>query len=146
MENAPKILKIIFQTLGVIFFIIAVFSLFSFGAQFYLYSKTNIWKPLMTFSFAGFGFIGSYAFWKYQKWAVVIFSVNFINILLIQALNFTTLNRAALPVLLSGGILLLVYFSRHYLNGAYLKWLPVLLFVVFTLLNQISLRYLLGVW
>ena len=144
MENAPKLLKIIFQIFGAIFFIIAVLSLFSFGAQFYLYSKTNIWKPLMTLSFAGFGFIGSYALWKYQKWAAVIFSVNFINILLTQALNFTTLNRAALPILLSGIILLLIYFSRRHLNGVYLKWLPIFLFLGFTLLNQISLGYLLG--
>lgn len=105
----------------------------------------------MTLSFAGFGFIGSFALWGYKKWSVVIFSINFLNILLTQALNLktlnsTTLNRVALPILLSGGVLLLVYFSRHRLNGVYLKWLPILLFAGFTLLNQISLGYILGIW
>lgn len=144
MENAPKFLKIVFRILGVIFFVIAVLSLYIFGVQLYFYSKINIWKPLMTLSFVGFGFISSYALWGYKKWAVVIFSVNFANILLTQALNPTTLNRAILPILLSGGVLSLVYFSRRHLNGDYLKWLPILLFLVFTLLNQISLKYLLG--
>ena len=98
----------------------------------------------MTLSFVGFGFISSYALWGYKKWLVVIFGINFVNVLWTQSLKLIYYgipysSRDAAAILLSGGILLLVYFSRHRLNGIYLKWLPILLFVGFVLLNQISL-------
>ncbi|MEW6408205.1 MAG: hypothetical protein AB1465_05975 [Patescibacteria group bacterium] len=50
------------------------------------------------------------------------------------------------PHALCGSILLLVYLSRHYLEGIYFKRLPIFLFLVFVVLNQISLTRLLGVW
>jgi len=140
----PKPLKIVFRILSIIFLVIAAISLLSFCAQLYFYYKTNIWRPLLTLSFVGFGFISSYALWGYKKWLVVIFGINFVNVLWTQSLKLIYYgipysSRDAAAILLSGGILLLVYFSRHRLNGIYLKWLPILLFVGFVLLNQISL-------
>ncbi len=153
-KHMHKLLKIALRVISVIILIIAIFSLLSFCVQIYLYHKINIWRPLITLSFIGLGFIGFYALWGYKKWLVVILGVNFVNVLSTQALKLTyhgtccstTPSRAAIAILLSGSVLLLVYFSRHHLNGAYLKWLPILIFVGFILLNQISLRHLLGAW
>lgn len=143
----PKLLKIAFRFLSVIFLVIAIISLLSFCAQLYFYYKTNIWRPLLTLGFVGLGFIGFYALWGYKKWAIAIFGVNFVNVLLTQALRLfyqgtccsNITGRDAAAILLSGGVLLLIYFSRRHLNGIYLKWLPILLFVGFVLLSQISL-------
>ena len=153
-KNMPKLLKIIFQVFGVIILVIAVFSLLSFCVQLYLYHKTNIWRPFITLSFVGLGFVGFYALWGYKKWLVVILGINFLNVLSTQRLKLdyqgtccsTTPGLAAIAILLSGSVLLLIYFSRHRLNGAYLNWLPILIFVGFILLNQMSLRHLLGAW
>ena len=116
----PKALKIIFRILSIITLTIAVVSLLIFSLQFlrYFLYKTDIWRPLITLSFVGLGFIGSYALWKHQKWLVVIFGINFINVLWSQSLKLayhgtccsTTPDRAAAAILLSGSILLLVYF------------------------------------
>jgi len=150
----PKLLKIVFQVFGVIILIIAILSLLGFCVQIYSHYKTNIWRPLITLSFVGLGFVGFYALWKYKKWLVVILGINFINVLSTQTLKLTyqgtccstTPSRAAIAILLSGGVLLLVYFSRRHLKGAYLNWLSILIFTGFILLNQISLRHLLGTW
>ena len=80
-KGMPKLLRIIFRVLGVIILIVAIVSLFSFCVQLYSHYKTNIWRPLLTLSFVGFGFIGFYAFWGYKKWLVVILGINFINVL-----------------------------------------------------------------
>ncbi len=153
-KNMPKILTIIFRILSIIILATAILSLIIFCLQLWFYYKTNLWRPLLTLSFAGLGFIGGFGLWKHQKWIVVIFGINFINVLVAQSLKLThhgtccstTPPFAALAILLSGSILLLVYFSRRYLSGIYLRWLPIILFVGFVLLNQISLRHLLGAW
>ena len=149
-------LRIIFRIISAVVLTIAVVSLLIFSLQFlrYFLYKTDIWRPLITFSFVGFGLIGSYALWNYRKWAIVIYGINFINVLWTQLLKLTyygtccstTPDRAAIAILLSGSFLLLVYFFRRRLNGNYLKWLPILLFIGFVILNQISLRHLLGAW
>ncbi len=156
MQNIPKFLKIVFRVISVIMLIIAIASLLIFILQFlrFLIYKTDIWRPLLTLSFVGFGLIGSYALWECKKWFVVIFGINFVNVLWAQSLKLTyhgaccstTPNRAAIAISLSASVLLLAYFSRRHLSGVYLKCLPILLFVGFVLLNQISLRYLLGAW
>lgn len=84
----------------------------------------------------------------------IVLGINFINVLIAQFFKLahqgtccsTTPGRAAIAILLSGSVLLLVYFSRRRLDGVYLTWLPILIFGAFVLLNQISLRYLLGLW
>ncbi len=152
-----KTLKVIFQIISVAILIIALISLMILFLQilrFFHYKTGNIWRPLLNFSFIGLGLIGSYALWKFEKWAVVIYGINFINVLLAQSFKLTYLgtccsttpNRAATSILLSGSILLLVYLSRRHFDGVYLKRLPILLFLGFLLLSQISLTRLLGVW
>ncbi len=155
--KTQKTLKVVFRIISVMLLIIAIISLLILFFQilrFLYYKNGDIWRPLLNFSFIGLGVIGAYALWKFEKWAVVIYGINFINVLIAQSFKLTYLgtccsttpNRAATSILLSGGILLLVYLSRRYLEGVYFKRLPIFLFLVFLILNQISLTRLLGVW
>jgi len=150
------VLKIIFRIISLLILVVAFLSigiLFIQIIRFFNYGIGNIWRPLLNLSFAGFGIIGFYALWKFEKWSVVIYGVNFINVLIAQWFKLTefgsccstTPSRAATAILLSGGILLLVYLSRRYLCGPYIKWLPIIIFIILIILNQLSLSYLLDI-
>ena len=150
------ILKIIFKILSLLVLAVAFLSLgilFIQTIRFFYYGIGNIWRPLLNLSFAGLGIIGFYGLWKFEKWIIVIFGINFINVLIAQWFKLTELgsccsttpNRAAAAILLSGGVLSLVYLSRKHLYGPYIKWLPIVLFVALIILNQISLSYLLDI-
>jgi len=154
--EAQKILKIIFRIISVIILAIAILSLLILilsSVKFFYYKTETVWRPLLNFSFVGLGVIGFYALWKFEKWTVIIYGINFINVLIAQFFKLTNLgsccsttpNRAAISILLSGGILLLVYLSRRHLYGSYIKWLPIILFIFFLILNQISLSHLLDI-
>lgn len=156
-KNMPKLFKITFQTIGIILLTIAAASFLIFLINLLLYPyyhQVSFWRILLILSFAGLGFIGGYGLWKRQKWTIIVLGANFINVLIAQFFKLThqgtccstTPPFAATAVLLSGGVLLLVYFSRRHLNGILLKWLPIILFAAFLILNQISLTRLLGVW
>ena len=150
MESAQGIIKkpplgllIVYRFISIILLTIAILTFFV--ALYKFYHVIN-YLPFVFLSFAFFGFFFSYGFWMYRRWVIIhlvlnlasAITINLLKLFLVWHFSSRGVLIALISIALAAGLLALMYFTRHFLIGEYIKPKILIVFVFFWLVSLLN--------
>mgnify|MGYP001573526494 FL=1 len=145
----PRILRIVFVVLSIIFLALGLMSLLNTVLGFRT-SGGTLWFNLV---YTALNFLTSYGLFTEKKWIVPVLGINWVGTIILLQMrlyfspgSFDIISRDGLMIVLSTAFFWLTYASRRYLSGKYffaiLPALCIVLWLIAFVYNfSLSLRF-----
>ena len=142
-NKPPFLMLFVYRFISVILLIIAILTFFTALYKFY---QVVSYLPFVFLSFAFFGFFFSYGLWMYRRWIIIplvlnlasVIVINFLKLSLVWDFSSRGILTTFISIALATGLLTLVYFTRHFLVGEYIKSKILTIFVFFWLVSLLN--------